>query len=102
MGIRSSLTGGPAAELLQHLYRGPEIPIFLSQWSPEIQERLRLLPDRQGFITVMRAFGEPAFWRELGGLTVAHPWLIYAELMNSADPRAHEAAEELRRKFLSG
>jgi hypothetical protein len=27
--------------------------------------------------------------------------LIYAELMYSSDPRAHEAAEELKREFLS-
>ena len=43
---------------------------------------------------------EPVFWRDVGKLTVAHPWLIYAELMNSEDPRSHEAAEELRREFL--
>lgn len=48
---------------------------------------------------VMRAFGTPVFWRAVGALTVAHPWLIYAQLMNSEDPRAHEAAEELRREF---
>jgi len=32
---------------------------------------------------------------------LAHPWLIYSELMNSAEPRAHEAAEELKREYLS-
>jgi hypothetical protein len=35
------------------------------------------------------------------GLWVAHPWLIYAELMYSDDSRAHEAAEELRRERLA-
>jgi hypothetical protein len=101
MGVRFSLTGGPAADLLQHFYRGPEMPLFVNQWTPEIQKRLRLLPDRQGPVIILRAFGEPVFWRDMGNLTVAHPWLIYAELMNSEDPRAHEAAEELRREFLS-
>jgi hypothetical protein len=31
---------------------------------------------------------------------VAPPWLIYAELLNASDPRAREAAEELRQEFL--
>jgi hypothetical protein len=100
-GAHFSLTGGPAAELLQHFYRGPEVPLFLDQWSPELQKKLRLLPDRHGPVTILRAFGIPAFWRTLGNLTVAHPWLIYSELMYSDDPRAHEAAEELKREFLS-
>lgn len=99
-GTRFSLTGGPAAELLQHFYRGRETPIFLSDWSPAVQKRLRLLPDRQGPVIVLRAFGDPVFWREIGHLSVAHPLLIYSELMSSEDPRAHEAAEELRREFL--
>jgi hypothetical protein len=99
-GVRFSLTGGAAADLLQHFYRGPETALFLDQWIPEIQKRLQLLPDRQGPVIVMRAFGEPVFWKTQSGVTVAHPWLIYAELMHSEDPRAHEAAEELRRDFL--
>jgi hypothetical protein len=98
--VRFSLTGGPAAEVLQNFYRGPETPFFLSHWNPEIQKRLRLLPDRQGPLTILRGFGAPAFWRVVKSLPIAHPWLIYAELMNSDDPRAHEAAEELRREFL--
>lgn len=32
---------------------------------------------------------------------LAHPWLIYTELMYSSDLRAHEAAEELKREFLT-
>jgi Transcriptional regulator, AbiEi antitoxin, Type IV TA system len=100
LGVRLSATGGPAAQLLQRFYRGPETPLFLSDWNPEIQKRLRLLPDRNGPITVLRAFGQPVFWRDVENLSVAHPWLIYAELMSSEDPRAHEAAEELRREFL--
>ncbi len=100
-GVRFSLTGGLAADLLQQFYRGPEIPLFINQWNPELQKQLRLLPDRQGPVMVMRAFGEPVFWRTIGNVTVAHPWLIYAELMNSDDPRAHEAAEELRHEYRS-
>lgn len=99
-GLRFSLTGGPAADRLQHYYRGSDLPLFVANWSPEVRQQWRLLPDRDGPLILLRAFGEVAFWRTIDGLTVAHPWLIYAELMDSDDPRAHEAAEELRREHL--
>ncbi len=100
-GIRFSLTGGPAAERLQHFYRGTEIPLFVDAFDSDVRHYLRLLPDRQGPVTLLRAFGELAFWKTVDGFTLAHPWLIYAELMHADDPRAHEAAEELRREYLS-
>jgi len=60
-----------------------------------------LLPDRSGPITLLRAFGELVFWRQVSSWMVAPPWLVYSELMNADDPRAHEAALELRREFLT-
>jgi hypothetical protein len=99
---RWALTGGPAADLLQHYYQGEEIPIFLDDWNSEIQRKLRLLPDRVGPIKLLTAFGSLAFWRSVENYTIAHPWLIFVELMMSDDSRAHEAAEELYREFLTG
>ena len=99
-GCRFSLTGGPAADLLHPFYRGPDIPIFLTDAGPEVCRRLRILPDRAGPIIVLRAFVELVFWRNVSSLTVAPPWLVYAELMNASDPRAHEAAMEFRQEFL--
>ena len=40
------------------------------------------------------------FWRTVDAVPLAHPWLIYAELMFEPDPRAHEAAAELRQEYL--
>lgn len=99
-GMKFALTGGPAADLLQHYYRGAEVPLFLGETSPAVFQKLRLLPDQSGPVVVLRAFGAAVFWRTVREIPVAHPWLIYAELMDSADPRAHDAAEELRREFL--
>jgi hypothetical protein len=99
--LRFSLTGGPAAERLQHFYRGAEITVFVDPWTPEASRRLQLLPDRDGPVTLLRPFGELPFWQVVDGVSVAHPWLIYAELMYMDDPRAHEAAEELRREYLA-
>jgi hypothetical protein len=98
---RYALSGGPAADALQHFYRGSELPMFVSDDCAELRHRLRLLPDRSGPITLLRAFGELVFWHQVSSWMVASPWLVYSELMNADDPRAHEAALELRREFLS-
>jgi hypothetical protein len=98
--VRWSLTGGAAAYQLQRFYKGADLILFLENPTQEIARQLRLLPDKEGPITLLRAFGTLPFWHEADGSVIAHPWLIYAELMRSADPRAHEAANELKGEFL--
>jgi hypothetical protein len=99
-GIRYALTGGPAADLLQHFYHGPEIPMFIEPFSRKlVSQELRILPDRSGPVILLRAFGEVAFWQQRDHHMLAPPWLIYAELLNSDDPRAHEAAKELQQSL---
>jgi hypothetical protein len=93
--LRYALTGGPAVDLLQHIYRGPESPIFIQPFSRHVAQGLRLLPDSGGPLTLLRAFGEVVFWQERENHMIAPPWLIYAELLNGDDPRAHEAAREI-------
>lgn len=95
--IPYALSGGPAADAMQHFYRGSEAPVFLDA---ENQRGLRLLPDRNGPVVLLKPFGNLVYWREFDGKMVAPPWLIYAELLIGSDPRAREAAEELRREFL--
>lgn len=99
--FRYSLSGGPAAYLLQKFYKGTHAPIFIKPVTRDSPQRLRLLPDREGPVTLLKAFGDLVFWSPADGTHLAHPWLIYAELMAEPDPRAHEAAEELREEFLS-
>lgn len=101
LSIRWSVTGGPAAYTLQRFYRGQELPIFLDSFPEQLRRRLRLLPDKTGPLILLRSFGTIPFWREAKPFPIAHPWLIYSELMNSSDPRANEAAEELKREYLS-
>lgn len=98
--LRYALTGGPAADALQHFYSGPEAALFLANLETTVLRALRLLPDRNGPVVVLRPFGELVYWREFDGRMVAPPWLVYAELLVSKDPRAREAAEEFRREFL--
>jgi hypothetical protein len=99
--IRWSITGGPAAYLLQKFYRGLELPIFIESLSDQLRRRLRIIPDKSGPLIFLRSFGSIPFWRESGSFPIAHPSLIYSELMYSSDPRAHEAAEEIKREYLS-
>lgn len=98
--VRWAATGGPAAYDLQHFYRGEELPLFVSAGGAELERSAKILPDQKGPIVLLRSMGDLSFWRTADGTPVAHPWLIYAELLHSSDPRAVEAAEELRREFL--
>ena len=77
------------------------MPIFLDAFPEQLRRRLRILPDKTGPLILLRSFGTIPFWREFEPFPLAHPWLIYSGLMNSSDPRAHEAAEELKREYLS-
>jgi hypothetical protein len=99
-GVRYSLSGAPAADLLQHFYRGQELPIFVDPSSRRTAQALRLLPDSKGPVSLLRAFGELVFWQEREHHMLAPPWLIYAELLAGSDPRAHEAAAEFHDQFL--
>jgi hypothetical protein len=98
--LRYALTGGPAAFELQRFYRGPHAPIFVENVDRPLLTKLRLLPDQRGPVTLLRAFGDLVFWQVRGKVPLADPWLIYAELMREPHPRAHEAAEVLRKEFL--
>ena len=100
LSIRWSLTGGPAAYELQQFYKGAEVPIFVSLLSNDAIRQLRLLRDQSGPLVFIRAFGTVPFWKEVERKTIAHPWLIYSELMQSSDSRAHEAAKHLKDEFL--
>jgi hypothetical protein len=95
-----AVTGAPAAYALQRFYRGEQIPILVSHATPDFQRELKLAPDLAGPVTLLRAFGRHCVWRTVGTLPVAHPWLIYAELIHQGDPRALEAADHLREEYL--
>lgn len=100
-GKNYALTGGAGAFVLQHFYRGPETAIFVEGITPDIERRAKLLADPRGPIVLLRDFGDPSAFRQLvRGVWVAHPLLIYLELLQQEDPRAHEAAKRIREEFL--
>jgi hypothetical protein len=97
-----ALTGTPAAYVLDRFYLGGDLPLFVNDFGPDIQRALRLVPDRAGPVPVLRAFGRRWRWREARGLPLAHPWLVYAELLSTEEPRALEAAEQFHERYLQG
>ncbi len=96
-----ALTGGPGAYALDRFYRGDDIALFIEAVTPALQRDLRLVPDRHGPITPLRPFGTRWAWQVIDDVAVAHPWLIYAELLFQGDPRGLEAAEQLRQNHLT-
>ncbi len=98
--ISYALTGGPAADALLHIYRTPDVPLFVRTNDGTTLRNFRLIPDRQGTVTLLRAFAPLVYWREVKGTTVAPPWLIYAELLTGVEDRDREVAEDLRQKLL--
>lgn len=55
--VKWSLTGGPAANLLQRFYRGVDVPLFVETLPDVTRRRLRLLPDKTGPLTFLNSFG---------------------------------------------
>ena len=64
--LKWSLTGGPAAFELQRFYKGAEIPIFVESLAEADLRELRVLPDRNGPLIFLRAFGTVPFWKKIG------------------------------------
>ena len=72
--------------------------VHVADRMPDLPRKLRALPDPEGRLLVLRTPIPLAF--EGTGPLLAHPLLVYAELLSSNDDRAHEAAREVRHRFL--
>jgi hypothetical protein len=95
-----AVTGAQAAYALQRFYRDERVSVFVTGLPSDLQRELRLVPDREGPVLLLRAFGTHYRWRQIDGLPVAHPWLVYAELVQGGEQRAIEAAEQFREEYL--
>ena len=102
-----SLSGDLGAEALHGGYRGSSVVFHSSVGLRRFAVELKLRPDRDGSIFDMKAFGESGNrwqrgWRLSSGRYrhIAHPVLIYADLIAEASPRGLEIARELRPRAL--
>ena len=101
-GLRSALTGGFAADVLTGHYRGDQLTLFVDPWSSTRAAALRWLPSVDGPITLLRMFWPATVKRTLekGGARVAHPLLVYAELLFQGREREVETARLIYDQYL--
>lgn len=92
--------GGAAAKRLSGYFRGRETVIHVARPLPALKQlprELGAVPSREGALSLFHAPGTIG----LGGPQphVAHPLLVYAELLAHRDERSREAASKLREQF---
>lgn len=101
--ISYAISGGFAAEALTHHYRGDRLVAFVSEWPATILRDLRWLPSAGGPITILRQFA-PTVAAPLRGADahpVAHPLLVYAELLHGGTERERETARIVYEQYVA-
>ncbi len=91
--------GGSAAMRMTKHYRGEETVLHVCDPANDLPRRLRALPAMDGPLIIQRTPNKSAF-DSVAPHTV-HPLLVVAELAISANPRAREAALEIRERYLN-
>lgn len=98
-----AITGGFAADILTRHFRGEHLSFFAHEWPLDLTRRLKWLPSNQGPVTVLRKFS-PLVTFNLEtprSQPVAHPLLVYAELIFQGRERELETAKIVYDKYLS-
>jgi hypothetical protein len=91
--------GAAAAHRMLAFGRGAETLIHLSRVPVDLLEQLRAVRAPDGALTILHTPGELAY--QGAKLHLAHPLLIYSELLISDEPRATRAANAIREQFLA-
>ena len=97
-GLTWALGGGAAAWRMTHYHRGEETIVHVAGAPQDLAARLRALPSDDGNLVILDSLMPLAF--EGVEPHLAHPLLVYAEMLTSRDPRTRGAAEAIRRQFL--
>lgn len=100
--FRWALTGGFAADALTGHYRGDQLILFVDPWNSARAAGLRWLPSVDGPITLLRMFWPRGVGRTLerGDARVAHPLLVYVELLFQGREREVETAKLVYDQYL--
>jgi hypothetical protein len=101
--ISWALTGGFAADILTHHYRGEQLSFYAQEWPLEITRKLKWLSSDRGPVTVLRKFSPlVAFNLESPpSQPIAHPLPVYAELIFQGRERELETAKILYDRYLT-
>jgi hypothetical protein len=97
--IKWAWGGGAAAMRITKHYRGEETVLHVLNPTADLPRRLKALPAADGPFMIQRTPAKTAF--EGAVPQTVHPLLVYAELMASGNPRAREAAIEIRERYLN-
>ncbi len=96
------LIGGElAATLLVSGFEAQSAVLYLEQEQQmQLEDKLQLVPDPQGNLTMLKPFGLQNFWsgKHPDGVLLADPLLTFAELQG---PATDQLAEKLYRQFLA-
>lgn len=96
-----AVTAGEAAYMLTHYYRGDRIVIYAPKELAGFERDLGCIPDRNGNLQLLRHFSPMIEFRPgRAKYPIAHPLLIYAELVADGSERSLEAAALLREQHL--
>jgi hypothetical protein len=93
------LIGGElGAALLTNYIRpiGATLHLHPSMRESEVAVKLKLKPDPQGKVIMLKSFGEDQEYKQ----KLIHPLLIHAELMYSEDSRLEETANKIYDKYI--
>lgn len=88
--------GEPAGDLLTGYLRPVHFTLYTSETRAELMKNYRLVPDEKGRILVFRKFwNQPA-----EKARTVPPMLVYADLINTGDPRCLETAQKVYEQYL--
>jgi hypothetical protein len=101
--ISWALTGGFAADILTRHFLGEQLGFFAEEWPVDLTRRLKWLPSEHGPVTVLRKFSPLVTFnlKVPNSRPVAHPLLVYAELIFQGRERELETAKILYDRYLS-
>jgi hypothetical protein len=88
--------GEPAANLLTNYLKPGKLTIYTDVTVSNLMKQYRLLPDEKATLSIYKRF-----WVFNAVGDTVPPLLIYADLINSGDPRNIETAERIYEQFLS-
>ncbi len=91
----SAWGGEPAADILTNNLRPEKLILYTKEEKTELIGSYRIIPDINGELEVL-----DMFWNNTTGDTIAHPILIYAELMITGGKRNIETAQIIYEKYI--
>ncbi len=95
-----ALGGGAAAWRMTGFHRGIETVVHVRRLPADAIRGLKAIPDPQGHLTVLGTPGTIAYQGTERHL--AHPLLVYTEMVSSSEPRLRESAAELEEHLPGG